>query len=94
MKTEKELLDTFMGQEDDYDEHGVWRKRNYKTWNELMPVMTKAKQAIKDAGWGTPAEKSAKAKMKMALNEVSNINIENAYFCIVKFIQWYNDQEK
>lgn len=64
-----------------------------KRWEWLMPAMTQAKQAISAAGWGVPTEKQALMKLRMALNEVSNINIKNAHFCLVHFIKWYNEQK-
>lgn len=65
----------------------------YETsWDAFMPVVVRARQSIKDAGWGTPTEKEAKSRLKVVTNEVANVNIENANFAMIKFIQWYNDQ--
>lgn len=66
----------------------------HQSWDWIMPVMSKAKSAIKEAGWGTPTEKAALTRLKAALNEVYNINIKNAHFCLVRFIKWYNQQTK
>jgi hypothetical protein len=58
-------------------------------WDSLIPALRLAKKKIEEAGWGTPLEKEAKAKLRMALNETANLNIENAHYCLVKFIEWY-----
>lgn len=62
----------------------------HSSWDWLMPCLKKAKQAIKEAGWGTTTEKEANRRLGAALNETYNLNIENAHFCLVKFIEWYN----
>lgn len=64
----------------------------HSSWDWLMPVLAMAKKKIADAGWATPQEKSAKARLGAALNEAYNINIEAAHYCLVQFIKWYNVQ--
>lgn len=62
-------------------------------WDWLMPAIQRAKESIKEAGWGTPTEKEAWSRLRMCLNEVSNINIQNAHYCLVKYIHWYQKQK-
>lgn len=64
-----------------------------KSWDALIPVIAFARKAIVAAGWGTPTEKEAKSRLKMALNETANLNIHNAHYCLVKFIEWYNQNK-
>lgn len=72
--------------------HGWEANLHYDTsWDKLIPCLAKAKEKIKSAGWGTPMEDSAKKRLNAALNELYNLNIKNTHYCLVKFIQWYND---
>lgn len=106
-KTDNELIAVFMGLKHSHDKAWMWNPlevgnssvrvdelRYHDKWDWLMPAMERAKKAIKEAGYGTPTEKQALMKLRMALNEVSNINIKNAHFCLVHFIKWFNSQNK
>jgi hypothetical protein len=65
----------------------------HRSWDWIMEALKTARKKIDNAGWGTPQEKDAWRRLNAALNEVYNINIDSAQFCLVKFIQWYNDQK-
>lgn len=69
---------------------GEYGLRYHSSWDWLIPAMAKAKDVIKEAGWGTPTEKQAWSILNAALNETFNLNIKNAHYCFVKFIQWHN----
>lgn len=66
----------------------------HTSWDWLIPALKKAEQIIHDAGWGTATEKEAWRRLNAAKNEVFNLNIENAHYCFVKFIHWYNSIKK
>ncbi len=65
----------------------------HSSWDWLLPCLQKAKEEIKKQGWGVPLERCAKQRLEAALNEVYNLNIKNAHFCFIKFIEWYNSNQ-
>lgn len=62
----------------------------HSSWDWLLPVIKTAKTKINK--YDFDARQEASARLKAVTNEVCNINIENAHFCLVKFITWYNTQ--
>lgn len=60
-----------------------------KSWDALMPALSKARELIKLAGWGTPREKEARKRLEAAFNEVYNLNIEAVSYCLARFAEWY-----
>lgn len=70
----------------------TWAQYHY-SWDWLMPCLQSAKDKIKSSGWGVLKQTEATKRLEAALNEVFNLNIENAHYCFVQFIKWYNQQK-
>jgi hypothetical protein len=90
MKTDNVKIAAFVGGEHNEDVGNPYMYDKY--WDALIPALEIAKERIKAAGWGTPTEKEAWKRFNAALNEVYNLNIKNAHYCFVKFIDWYTSQ--
>lgn len=68
-------------------DHCKW----HSDWNWLIPVVKKISDlVIKDSD----NFNETKARWRPIANELLNCNLENVWFCVVKFIQWHNTQSK
>ena len=65
-----------------------------ENWNLLIPVLKKSKQKIKEAVYGTQTETDANKRLGAELNEVYNLNIINAHYCLARFIEWFNQNKE
>jgi hypothetical protein len=77
----------------DFNEHIMTEFKYHSSWDWLMPVLKLGKEKIKQADFNTMQEKAANGRLGAALNEAHNINLGNAHYCLVKFIEWYNQQK-
>lgn len=66
----------------------------HKDWNWLMAVVKKVKDSVKNQDWNPSEEKEARKRIQPILNEIHNLNIENAHYCLVKYLQWVNKQKQ
>lgn len=66
------------------------------SWDWLIPVAQKIKDlTYKDLkAQELPTFQQAVARWRAAQNEISNLKIEAAHYCVVKWIEWYNSQPK
>jgi hypothetical protein len=67
-----------------------------RNWNQLIPVA----QRIKEIVFSNIKEQSlhsfkeAVSRWHPVRNEIGNLKIEAAHYCIVMFIKWHNSQSK
>jgi uncharacterized protein YutE (UPF0331/DUF86 family) len=103
MKTENQLIGQFMGQEEDYDEHGVWQPFKYhSSWNAAIPVCRKLISNLlvlidylqKEEVINGDALHEAKRLKANLFHEIGCLDLQRVYKVIVEGIKWYNTQVK
>lgn len=62
----------------------------HSSWDWLMPVVKKIAGMVINKDWDNCLE--AVKRWKPIANELQKVNTENVWYCVVKFIQWYNKQ--
>ena len=99
------LIAEFMGavwKQDDYGDWGYYcgnfphynhmqskgALEYHSSWNWLMPVVKKIADLLLNKDWEDLQE--AAKRWKPIANELQNVSKDNIYFCVVKFIEWYN----
>lgn len=78
-----------------FQEPGVWilgdgQVKYHSSWDWIMPVIKKIAIIVSDKLADNYSD--AKSRWTPIANELQNCNIENVWFCVVKFIEWYNNQ--
>jgi len=93
--------------QDDYGDWGYeidnphWNKMQsieslqyHSSWDWLIEVIEKIKGVFRryklDGEW--MMAKEANSRLTPIMNELQNLNIINTHYCVVKFIEWYNQQ--
>ena len=79
------------------DENGEWLPSDgivwyqpERDWNQLMPVVKKIADLLLNKEWENLQE--AVFRWKPIANELPKAESENVWFCVVKFIEWFNKQ--
>lgn len=62
--------------------------RYYLSWDSLMPVVKEISDMVYNHHWDE--QYNPRGRWVAIANELQNVNLENVWFCVVKFIQWYN----
>ena len=63
------------------------RLEYHSSWDWIMPVVSKIRALLdKDSD----NYKELKSRWQPIANELQNFNLENVWFCVVKFIEWQN----
>ena len=73
-----------------------YRVSQYHTsWDWLMPVVKNIADLMLNKDWEDDKPlNEAIARWRPIANELEKINLENVWYCVVKFITWYNNQSK
>ena len=69
----------------------------HENWSKLMPVVEKIKSIVDKKEYnkeGLLFYKEALNRYVPIRNELIKINMPNVHYCVVQFIQWYNEKEK
>jgi hypothetical protein len=64
--------------------------RYNSSWDALIPVAQKIKDWVYSTDMDLYTFKNAVGRWHPISNEIGNLKIEKAYYCIIKFITWYN----
>lgn len=60
-------------------------------WNKLMPVLKNISGLLLNKDWDNLQE--ALKRWKPIENELRNLSLNNTWFCVVQFINWYNSNK-
>lgn len=74
---------------------GSGNLKYHKSWDELMPVCEKIKHIARDRDLeinGVFLHDEAKNRYAPIRAELGNVRIEAVYHCVIRFIDWYNEQ--